>query len=385
MTPPHPAPPSGRRRLVLVGGGHAHVEVVRRFGRSPVPGVEVVLVSRELATPYSGMVPGHVAGHHGFADIHVDLVRLARAHGARLVHAEAVGLDRGARRLLFKRAPPLAYDLLSLDVGITPDLRSIPGAAEHALAVKPIGTFLARWEALRAACLTADGPRRLALIGGGAAGVELALAVRHRLAEDARRAGLEARFALTLVGAGPVLAGYGAGFRGRCLSALARHGIRVEVGCAEGIDPGGVRLAGGEWVEADAVLVATGAAAPPWLAGTGLALDGDGFLALEPTLQVRGEADVFAAGDCATLLASPAPKAGVFAVRQGPVLAENLRRRLAGEPLRSYRPQRRWLTLLSTGERRAIATRAPWWSAEGAWVWRWKSWLDRRWMRRYRP
>ena len=151
--------------LVLVGGGHAHVHVLKRFGMRPAPGVRVTLITRDLETPYSGMLPGYVAGLYDFAECHIDLVRLARFAGARLIHDEAVGLDRAARRVLCRDHPPFRYDIVSLDIGSTPRSDDVPGAAEHTVAVKPIDRFGRRWEALlaRAAArprIAAGGRRR---------------------------------------------------------------------------------------------------------------------------------------------------------------------------------------------------------------------------------
>ena len=168
--------------LVLVGGGHAHVHVLKSFAMRPMPGVRVSLIARELATPYSGMLPGYVAGYYSFAECHIDLVRLARFGGARLIHDEAVGLDRAARNVPCRSHPPIRYDIVSLDIGSTPRLTDIPGAVEHTIAVKPISRFSERWEALLG---RAEGRRprrlRLAVAGGGAGGVELALAAQARL------------------------------------------------------------------------------------------------------------------------------------------------------------------------------------------------------------
>src|SRR5438309_9882660 len=134
--------------LVLVGGGHAHVHVLKSFGMRPVPGVRVTLVTRDVETPYSGMLPGYVAGHYSFSECHIDLRRLARFAGARLIHDEAIGLDRAERRVLCRSHPPIRYDLLSLDIGSTPRLGDVAGAAEYTVSVKPIDRFGARWEAL---------------------------------------------------------------------------------------------------------------------------------------------------------------------------------------------------------------------------------------------
>src|SRR4051794_14611633 len=169
------------RDLVLVGGGHAHVHVLKRLGMRPVPGVRVTLIARDIETPYSGMLPGYVAGHYRFEECHIDLVRLARFAGARLIHDAATGLDRAGRHVLTGAHPPIRYDLVSLDIGSTPRLADVPGAAEHTVPVKPIAEFARRWEALLARA-EARGGLRLAVVGGGAGGVELALAAQHRLA-----------------------------------------------------------------------------------------------------------------------------------------------------------------------------------------------------------
>src|SRR5438309_1612753 len=167
--------------LVLVGGGHAHVHVLKSFGMRPAPGVRVTLVTRDVETPYSGMLPGYVAGHYSFEECHIDLGRLTSFAGARLIRDEAIGLDRDAGTVFTRDHPPIRYDVLSIDIGSAPRSDDVPGAAEHAIAVKPIDRFAARWEALLAR--TREMPRlRLAVVGGGAGGVELALSAQHRLA-----------------------------------------------------------------------------------------------------------------------------------------------------------------------------------------------------------
>ncbi len=373
-----------RTDIVLLGGGHAHVHVLKAFAMKPERGVRVTLVTRDLETPYSGMLPGVIAGLYAERDAHIDLLRLSAVTGTRLIHAEALGIDRGKKRVLLAGRPPIAYDLLSIDVGITPALAHIEGAAEHGIAVKPIGSFLAKFTALRARCRMPDGPRRIVVIGGGAGGVELILSVRSHLLADARAEGRTvAAFSFALVTDGEILATHDPKVRDSFRRALAEHRIELhERQPAQAVTPTAIVLKGGEAVGADAVLVTTGAAAPPWFRSTGLALDPDGFLAVGPGLQTLNDPAVFAAGDCATLVEAPREKAGVFAVRAGPPLARNLRRRVRNESLKPWRPQRRHLALISTGERYAVASRGAF-KTEGAWVWRWKDWIDRRWMRMY--
>jgi selenide,water dikinase len=367
--------------IVLVGGGHAHVHVLTAFAKLPEPDVRVTLVTRDLKTPYSGMLPGVVAGLYSADEAHIDLVRLCAATGAQLIHAEADGIDRLNRRVELIGRPPVAYGLLSIDVGITPALSAIEGAAARAIAVKPIGSFLTKFNSLLGDCRRPDGPRRIAVIGGGAGGAELLLSMRSRLLKEIA----DAHFSFALVTDGEVLAQHNARVRGAFRRVFAARGIGLYEHCrVRAVTADGVTLANGTTVAADAVLITTDAAPPPWFEQTGLARDGGGFLAVGPTLQVLNDPDVFAAGDCAGLTASPRPKSGVFAVRAGPYLAENLRRRVRNQPLRPWQPQRQHLALITTGECYAVASRG-WMKAEGAWLWTAKDWIDRRWMRMYQP
>ncbi|MBJ6125241.1 FAD-dependent oxidoreductase [Microvirga splendida] len=366
------------KRLVLIGGGHAHVLVLEAFARHPEPGLAITLVSRDRLTPYSGMLPGHLAGTYTRDEIHIDLERLAQASGARLICDEAVGFDRAARRVRLKGGGELAYDILSVDIGITPDLSGIAGAEEHALAVKPIGSLLEKWDRLVESALAPNGPRRFAIVGGGAAGICLAFAVtaflRNRLSDAIE---------VSLIGAAEA-PGINAGMRRRIARALKRRGIAVHVeDAAVSIDGDGVALASGRCVPADAVLISTHAAPPPVLAATDWAKDESGFLAIGPTLQILNDEVAFAVGDCATMIAHPRPKAGVFAVRQGPVLAQNLRRAVRGEALETTIPQRDHLLLIATGDGRAIGGRGRFLAFEGRLAWRLKDVIDRRFMRRF--
>ena len=370
--------------IILLGGGHAHVHVLKAFAMKPAAGMRLTLVTRDLATPYSGMLPGVIAGLYTEAEAHIDLLRLTKATGTRLIHAEAIGVDRARKRVVLAGHPAVPYDLLSIDVGITPALSHIDGAAEHGIAVKPIGSFLGKFAALRERCRAPDGPRRLAVIGGGAGGVELILSVRSHLLADARaEARDETAFSFVLVTGGEILSTHHPKVRNSFRRALARRGIEFHEhrrACA--MTSSAIKLEDGQSIAADAVLVTTGAAAPSWFRETELSLDKDGFLAVGPTLQVLNDPDVFGAGDCVTLTETPREKAGVYAVRAGPPLARNLRRRAGDVALKPWRPQRRHLALISTGERYAVASRGPF-KIEGAWVWRWKDWIDRRWMRTY--
>ncbi|MEQ9462131.1 MAG: selenide, water dikinase SelD [Haliea sp.] len=366
------------RDLVLVGGGHAHALALRMMAMRPVAGVQVTLVSPASHTPYSGMLPGLIAGHYRFDETHIDLSRLCQWAGARFVTAEVTGLDPRGRTLTLPGRPALAYDVLSLDIGSSPELDSVPGAREHAVPVKPVADLWQRWQALEAGLEERSGPwpMRLALVGGGAGSVELALAMAHRL----RGKPLQ----LTLFcGAANILQGYHGLARAAAQRALASAGVALHCGNrVASVTDGSLELDDGRTAPFDALFWCTGATAAPWLAASGLDVVEGGFLAVRDTLQTVADDAIFAAGDIATQLAHPRPKAGVYAVRQAPVLADNLRHYLLGRPLREHRPQRRFLSLLSLGERRATADRGPF-VATGAWVWRWKDRIDRGFMARF--
>lgn len=373
--------------VVLVGAGHAHVAVLRRFGMWPLPGVRLTLITREVDTPYSGMLPGHIAGNYTADDILIDTGPLARFAGARLYQDAAVGLDLAGRRVLCRDRPPVPYDIVSLDIGSRPNTGVVPGAAEHAIPVKPIDGFLARFEALRARVL-AGGSRHIVLVGAGAGGVELLLAVEHRLRREVAASGRDPaplRFTL-LAGGAEILPSFPPDFRARFRAVFSARGIAVETGARViAVDASGVTLAGAppRHIAAEEVLWTTEAAAADWLGGTGLALDARGFLRVDATLRAVGRDDVFAAGDTIAFDPAPIPRSGVYAVRAGPVLADNIRAALTGRTLRPYRPQRDALYLVSTGARHAVATRNGL-VAGGAWAWRLKDWIDRRFMRRFR-
>ena len=378
------------RDIVLIGGGHSHVGVLKRFGMKPAPGVRLTLICRDTHTPYSGMLPGYVAGHYGYDDVHIDLSRLAEFAGARFYRDEAVGLDRAARRVLCRGRPPVPYDKLSINIGSTPQLEAVPGAADHAVPVKPIHRFNSRWLDLLERVQRHPGRTRIAVVGAGAGGVELALAMQYRLRNELAALGRDPdELTLELFTAdADILPTHSARVRRSFARVLAARGVVVHrdarVSRVEQSDGSGGRLQvrDGGMFDADEIVWVTQAGGAPWLRGTGLELDDGGFIRVGDTLQTVTDPDVFAAGDIASMVNHPREKAGVFAVRQGPPLAENLRRAVHDEPLRPYRPQRKWLALISTGDRYAVASRGGI-GFEGAWVWRWKDWIDRRFMTRF--
>ena len=371
--------------LVLIGGGHSHVAVLRRFGMRPIPGVRLTIIARDLDAAYSGMLPGLIAGHYSFDQTHIDLGPLARFAGARLYHDEVVGLDLAGKRVTCRNRPPVAYDLLSLNIGSAPNTADVPGATEHAIPVKPIDRFVAHWDNLWRRVLARHGPSRIGVVGAGAGGVELLLAVRHRLAALlAGNVGVVAAPTYHLVTDSPeILPSLNPSVRRKFARVLAARGVQVHTGApVVRVEEGELHCAGGFVLPLDEILWVTAAGAAPWLADTGLTLDARGFIEVDDTLQSVSHPDVFAAGDIASVSTHPRPKSGVFAVRQGRPLADNLRRRLLGKPARPFRPQRKFLSLISTGDKYAIAARGDW-ALEGRLVWRWKDWIDRRFIAKY--
>jgi selenide,water dikinase len=356
--------------LVLLGGGHSHVQVLRRLSMRPMPGVRVTLVSRESFTPYSGMLPGHVAGLYDWRDIHIDLGPLARFAGARFVPDEVRGLDAQGRRLVLAGHPDLRYDLLSVNSGAVPT-----AAGEVGMPVKPIGRFLPRWREVRERAVAGE---RVTLIGGGAAGVELALGMRRTLP-----AGVE----LALL-SDELMAGHAPGAVRHLRRALAAAGVDVAEGfrvrTAQASADATIQVIGSDERrhQTDHLFWVTGVEAPAWVAESGLATDERGFIAVDRHLRSLSHPEVFAAGDVAALSGQPRPKSGVFAVREGPVLTANLRRAVQGGRLIRYRAQRRALAIIGTGDGSAVASRGALWAA-GRWVWRWKDWIDRRFMSRF--
>ena len=325
--------------LVLIGGGHSHVIVLRRFGMRPMPGVRITLLARDLHVPYSGMLPGLIAGHYSFDDVHIDLGPLTRFAGARLFHAESVGLDLERQTVLCRNRPPVPYDVLSIDIGIAPTL-GVAGSLEHAVPVKPIGGLVARWEALERRVRDSQRQLRVAVVGAGAAGVELTLAIQHALTTSAAEsASFEAPVFHLFDAASTLLPTHNRGVRARFERVLAERGINVHLGRpVSRVDADRIELEGGATFDADEVIWATEAAPQRWPANSGLAVDERGFIAVAPTLQSTSHSSVFAAGDVASVLQHPREKAGVFAVRQGRPLEANLRRALRGEPLKAFSP-----------------------------------------------
>lgn len=369
------------KRLLLLGGGHAHVKVLADLAQRPLAGWAVQLVSPYRRQIYSGMLPGWIAGHYGIDDCALSLDRLTQAAGVDFHETACVALDPMANTVTCADGRTLAFDRLSIDTGPMPATASLPGSQAHAQPIRPIEGFVAAWPALAAHIGAAAASARrfdLAVLGAGAAGVELAFAIRQRAAVagwSTLHVTLVGSDALPMAGAPPWL-------RRQAAALLGQRGIAWQADRrAVQVDTGALRFEQGAPLAFDACLVVTGAAAPAWPRAGGLATDDQGFIRVGPTLQSLSHPHILAAGDVAAY-ADARPKSGVYAVKAGPVLAQNLRALCEGRAPQPWAPQRHALYLISTGDRHALASWGPLaWG--GNWVWRWKDHIDRGFMRRF--
>ncbi len=362
-------------RLVLVGGGHAHLSVLEALARERPAGVETVLVTPSRYQIYSGMLPGWMAGHYVRTQCLIDLHPLAHAARIRLVTDRIVDMDAERRCVRLADGRQIEYDLLSMDIGSETDVSSLEMAGEKLLPVKPLDNFFEAWPRILSAARGKPG-YRLVVAGGGAAGVELALAARFALDQS----GADCRVDIVVSESG-LLVGHAASVKRRAARFLARANVGAHYLQGTGTQAG-VLLSNGTLLPADSVIAATGARAPRWLSLSGLKLDAQGYIAVDEYYRSESHGNVFAAGDVSARQDIAVARSGVHAVHAGPVLAANLLAAIKGGPMRTYLPRRHSLYLLACGSRYAIASWGRW-SAEGAWVWHWKDRIDRGFVRRF--
>lgn len=370
--------------LVLVGGGHAHVGVLYMLAMKPVPGLRITLIARDIHTPYSGMLPGLIAGHYTYDQTHIDLGRMARFAGARIYHAEVEGIDLENKQVIASGRPPVSYDLISINTGSRPSTLNVKGADEFALAVKPIDIFLEKWGSLLQGLENHQGDYHLAIVGGGAGGVEMALCTQYKIQDVLKQQGKDPKkLTVSLFSReDELMTAHNKSVRRRFARVMQERGIRVYLNAdVTEVDKDFIKTAQGEAVKTNDVIWVTTAGAPQWPKASGLTVDEHGFIKANEYLTNPGNPDVFVAGDVASLY-DPRPKSGVFAVRQGPVLAHNIRAKATGNAFGKYKPQKDFLGLISTGDKYAVASRGSY-AAEGAWLWTIKDWIDRRFMQRF--
>ena len=357
------------RDLVLIGGGHAHALVLKAWGMDPLPGARLTVINPGPTAPYTGMLPGHVAGHYQRDDLEIDLVRLCRHAGARLILDRAVGIDRVQRSVILQGRSPVAYDVASFDIGITAKL-DLPGFVEHGISAKPLDTYAARWRRFLAAAAKGQVAPDVAVIGGGVAGCELAMAMAFAL----RAADVIPR--ITVIELGPEISGVSRQARHRMLLAMDGLGIVIKTSARViEVRADQLLLDGDSPVAANLCVGAAGGFAHTWITKTDLP-QRDGFIEIGTDLGVIGDKALFAVGDCAVMPHALRPKAGIFAVRAAPILHYNLCASLSGNKLKTWRPQKNYLKLISLGNQSAIAEKFGF-TLSGPLIWRWKDWIDR--------
>jgi selenide, water dikinase len=375
------------KNLVLIGGGHSHAIVLRMLGMNPLPGVRLTLISTNSHTPYSGMLPGHIAGFYSHDECHIDLRPLAQFAQAQLYIDEVINLDLQNNQVICANRPAVDFDLLSVDIGSTPAIISVSGAAEYVIPAKPVAKLLQHWyQLLKSVVENPRKPIKIAIAGGGAGGVELALSMQAHLQQILPPENLEIHLFQRHE---ELMPKHHPSVRQLVKQILIKRGIKLHLGetvtqvTQQKNQELQIKSESGLTVECEKIFWVTQASAPQWLKRTGLGTDEQGFILVNDRLQSVTHSHVFAAGDIATMVNYQVPKAGVFAVRQGKPLFENLRRYLLGKPLVAYKPQTQYLSLIGTGDGNAIATRGAFTLPPHKLLWCWKDWLDRRFMQRF--
>lgn len=377
------------KHLVLIGGGHSHLAVLKQFGMKPVPGLSLTLISKDIETPYSGSLPGFISGSYNFDEMHIDLRPLAQFAGARIIRSTVKRIDFEKKLVHLGDRPAIEFDLISLNIGSRPNASKVPGAAEFAIGIKPIDRFLVQWQDLHAAMLQRireeKKPYRLLIVGGGPASVELAFAVQQRIHSELKIS----RYPDSPLEVGIVsmdeelLCSHNRKVRNFVKEEMARRSIEVFLG-HEVLEfgEGSIVCSGDRVLSADSMVYATGASVEAWPRECGLAIGADGFIEVNACLQSTSHPFVFAAGDAATIKGEARPKSGVYAVRQGKPLADNLLRYATGRKLRPHHPQKHALALISLGNKRAIASRNTLFF-QGRSVWSLKNAIDTAFIRKY--
>lgn len=363
--------------LVLLGGGHAQISVLKSFGMQPIDGLRITLVSRDRLTPYSGMLPGYIEGKYSKSEAMIDLVRLAQFAGARFIHDTVTGINPDKNELMLANHPLIHYDHLSINTGATPMLDHISGATEHALPIKPVPELIHQLDAITNGNKTC---RHINIIGGGVAGSEVAFALNHRLNIEAKQ-----QVTIRLIHSGARVVEQMNQTASQLINQAANErGIKIMTNRkAISILDNEIILDDQTTLESDLTLITTGAAPPAWLEKSGIETCSSGFIAINRHCQSLSHANIFATGDVATMIEDKRPKSGVFAVRAGSILRDNIRRSLFHKPLRQWHPQRQHLALIGIGGGKAMAVRGKFALKPKRVLWQLKEWIDRRFINRF--
>ena len=367
-----------KENIVLLGAGNAHLQVVRWWRMNPIPGVRLTLVNDTVTIPYSGMIPGCIAGHYTTDEITIDIGRLCAAAGVEFVQATATALDPEGKRVQLEERPAISYDTLSLNLGSKPLIPKTSIPEERQLSIKPLGSLMQRITQAEQMLEESDNPFPVIVVGAGAGGFEVCLALQRRWQRFSN-------VSYTIIsGADRILPSSPPAVSRACEAVLEKRGIFWITGARiSGGNESALQMEHGDSLPYALCVWATGATPLDPFNRFGLKLDHQGFLTVEDTLQIPGFPDVFATGDCASLTSCPdLPKAGIFSVREGAVLWKNLQAHLAGEELRRYRPQPLYLFLLDTSDGQALMSYGRL-AAKGFWAHGWKEFIDRRWMQKF--
>ena len=358
------------RDLVLIGGGHAHALVLKKWRMNPLPGVRLTLINPGATAPYTGMLPGHIAGHYDRKALEIDLMSLTQFSDARLILSPATGIDHKTRLIHVQGRPPVAYDTASIDVGITAQM-SISGFSENAIGAKPLQNYAQMWQVFLKTVISGEKTPNVTVIGGGVAGCELAMAMAHALFAKGFRPNI------SVIEQGEQISGVGFHARRKLKAAMASLEVNlITNGKIEKITKTHVILKGGMLIPTAFCVGAAGAVPHPWIIQTTLPQK-DGFIKVDQDLRVQGHSNLFAVGDCAHMPFAPRPKAGVFAVRGAPILYHNLRAVLTNTKLKKFHPQRSYLKLISLGNKSALVEKYGI-SIASPLLWRWKDNIDRK-------
>ena len=405
------------QKLVLVGGGHSHAIAILSFINHPLKDTQITLITDVLYAPYSGMLPGHIAGVYNFEECHIDLCKLAAAAKIDIIVAKVLNLDVANQQVICNNSQIIPYDILSINIGSNPHLDTIIGAESYGTPVKPIPAFLKEWEQLIQQWKDNQNKQeslRITIVGGGAGGVELALNMQQQLTYiywqnwrllpkkslDTKQFRLEQvldkldnRLKINLVHRQlDLLPQYNNWVKKYLHNLLSDRHIQLYLGesvqqiIPESSSDYDLLCESGLKISSDRVFWVTNAAAPAWLKASGLATNETGFITVNNYLQSISHPQIFAVGDIASMVNYQLPKAGVFAVRQGLPLAQNLRLFTQGQTLKPYHPQAQYLSLIGTGNSHALAVYGKFGIAgvAGGLLWKWKDRIDRKFMAQFR-
>lgn len=370
-----------KKDLFLIGCGHSHITMIKKLGTCPLPDTEITLINTDMLTLYSGMLPGLIAGHYTFEDCHIDLQKLCQWAGVQFIRGEVQHIDPLTKKIYCHQHPSLQYDLLSINIGSQPAVNDIEGANEYGCPIKPFQQFLDHWQhwLKTAQTINTSVLQRIVMIGGGAASIEILLAMHYKLHHTTS---IHASFTLVCANQN-ILSSY----HEHVQAFFKRHLKILDITIISGkhvtsINQHQLTLDDGTILDYDFSAWATHAGAQSWPAESGLKCDNKGFIQVNQYLRSISHLDIFAVGDSAAFMPNPLPKAGVYAIRQGSVLAKNITAILEDRPLLAFKPQKRFLSLLTTGNRHAVASWGPLF-IRGKWVWWWKNHIDRAFVARF--